>query len=208
MTDTAIDIPLPPAARIYVSSVSALMGVHPKRTANDVVKEIRRQRNSEQSTTTQMLSKTAYWALVGMIKDVFQEPKSTHLDTIRAFVNEEHPDSWYEKLYGSLRVSIAGLDNQKTLEYPLTRDKSIILCGKPDIIDGKTIIDIKRTTKFDDTLKEDDKIRLYCYMKICKLKTGILREVNGIETRDTVIEWDILYWRKIHKLIVAFVDFL
>ena len=208
MGDTAVNIPTPPAARIYVSSVSALMGVHPKRTSNDVAKEIRRQRTGEQRTTTQMLGTTSYWTLVGMIKEVFQEPKSTHIETIKVFINEEHPESWYEKLYASLRVSIAGLDNQKTIEYSLTRDKSIILCGKPDIIDGKTIIDVKKTNKFDDVLKDDDKIRIYCYMKLCKLKKGIIREVNGIEIRDTEIAWDIIYWKKIHKLIVAFVDLI
>jgi len=153
-----------------------------------------------------MINTDLYWTLVGMIKDTFEEPKRNHLDTIRAFVKEDHPDSWYEKLYDSIRVSISRIDMPQTIECPVTRDKRIVLCGKPDIIDGNTVIDVKKTTKFSETLKDDDKIRLYCYMKICKRKRSILREVNGTEINDILLEWDALYWKKIHKLILAFCD--
>lgn len=207
MADTRNDIPLPPAARIYVSSVSALVGVHPKRTANDVLKDIKRQR-TEQSVKTQMLNTDDYWTLVGMIKDIFQDTKLTHIETIKAFVKQDHPDSWYDKLYDSIRNSIIALDNAKTLEKYITRNKQILLCGKPDIIEGNTIIDIKRTTKFDETIKDDDKIRLHCYMKISNVKKAILRQVYGTEHTDIHIDWDTKYWKKIHTLIVAFCEFL
>jgi hypothetical protein len=195
-------------ARVYVSFVSALMGVHPKRTSSEVMKELRKQRSEEKPVIQQLLNTESYWTLVGMIKDAFEEPKSNHIDTMKTFIKEEHPDSWYEKLYTSIRSSIEGLDKPKAIECPLTRDKSIILCGKPNIIEGKTVIDVKNTTKFSDTLTDDDKIRIHCYMKICKLKKGILREVCGTENKDTTVLWDTLYWKSIQKVILAFVQFV
>jgi hypothetical protein len=204
MADTRNDTPLPPAARIYVSSVSALVGVHPKRTANDVLKDIKRQR-TQQPAITQMIPSDTYWTLVGMIKDVFEDTKAKHIETIKTFIKEVHPDSWYDKLYESIRGS--SIEKSKTLEKYITRDKRIILCGKPDIIEGKTLIDIKKTTSFDG-LKEDDKIRIYCYMKIAKLNKAIFREVINTEHKDTLIDWDYAYWKKIHNIIVAFCNFL
>ena len=204
MPGAAVTTPLPPAARVFVSSVSALVGVHPKRTANDVRKDVTRR--TEQSATSNMLHADEYWTLVGMVKDVFEDTKSKHIETIKAFVKDDHPDSWYDKLYDSIRGSIAGLDKPKTIEKYITKNKQIVLCGKPDIIEGNTVIDIKRTTKFDE-MKEDDRIRIHCYMKLTNLKHAILREVSGTEHRDTHVAWDSKYWKKIHTLIVAFCAF-
>ena len=88
MSDTATNIS-PPVARVYVSFVSALMGVHPKRTSSEVMKELRKQRSEEKPVIQQLLNTESYWTLVGMIKDAFEEPKSNHIDTMKTFIKEE-----------------------------------------------------------------------------------------------------------------------
>jgi hypothetical protein len=45
-------------------------------------------------------------------------------------------------------------------------------------------------------------------MKLSKLKKGIVRQVCGTETKDISIVWDSSYWKRIEKLILAFVEFV
>jgi hypothetical protein len=206
MSGSPMNDPHPPAARMFISSVPALMGYHAKKTTQDVLKEVRKQRSAT-TTTVQLVDSDTYWTLVGMIKDKFTEPKPFHLDLIKTFVKDSHPESWFEKLYISICTSIGNEDKIKTLEATLGRKKDVILCGKPDIIEGKTVIMTRKVPKFDeDGLRNEQKVLLHCYMKVCKLKKSILREVCGTETRDTTVQWNSAYWKKIEKLILAFID--
>ena len=208
MGDTHNNTPHPPAPRLFVSSVPALMGYHSKKTTQEVLKEIRKQR-TDTRTTSQMVDSDMYWTLVGMIKDKFTEPKPFHIDLIKSFVKDTHPDSWFDKLYTSICGSIAGEDKSKTLETHLGRKKDIILCGKPEIIEGKCVIMTRKVTKFEDNpLRNEYKVLLFCYMKLCKLKHSVLREVCGTETRDTTVMWDSSYWKKIETLIRSFAQFI
>jgi hypothetical protein len=206
MSGSAMNDPLPPAARMFISSVPALMGYHSKKTTQDVLKEIRKQR-TEPPTIAQLVDSDTYWTLVGMMKDKFTEPKPFHIDLIKTFIKESHPDSWFEKLYTSICTSIGNEDKIKTLEATLGRKKDVILCGKPDIIEGKTVIMTRKVAKFDEEgLRNEHKVLLHSYMKVCKLKKSILREVCGTETRDTAVQWNSSYWKKIEKLILAFIE--
>lgn len=209
MSGEGSEVSPPPAARLFVSYVPALMGFHSKRGTNDVLKELRRQQTTElKPLSNQLVDTETYWTLVGMIKDKFEEPKAFHIDLLKSFIKDEHPESWYEKLYNSIRISITNSEKPKAVECYLGKKKGVVLCGKPDIIEGKTIIDIQKVSKFVDEIDEATRVQMHCYMKLSKLKKGIVRQVCGTETKDNPIVWDSSYWKRIEKLILAFVEFV
>jgi hypothetical protein len=208
MSDTPRITPSPPAARLFVSYVPTLMGFPSKKTTQDVLKEIRKQQTSDTKTSNQMIDTDTYWTIVGIIKDKFEEPKALHIDLLKSFIKDAHPDSWFDKLYDSMRVSISNIDKPKTIEFSLGKKDNVILCGKPDIIDGKTVIDIRKVTKFEETLCESFIVQIHCYMKITNLKQGIVRQICGTEHKDTIVKWNTIYWKKIERLVLAFIEFI
>jgi hypothetical protein len=210
MSDTSPIIPYPPAARLFVSYVPTLMGFPSKKSTQDVLKEIRKQQTNVTKTTTnnQMIDTDTYWTIVGIIKDKFEEPKALHIDLLKTFIKDAHPDSWFDKLYDSMRISISNIDKPKTIEFPLGKKNNVILCGKPDIINGKTVIDIRNVTKFEETLCESLIVKLHCYMKITNLKQGIVRQICGTEHKDTIVKWNAKYWKKIERLVLAMLEWI
>jgi hypothetical protein len=186
------------------------MGFPSKKSTQDVLKEIRKQRTSEvkSNITNQMIDTDTYWTIVGMIKDKFDEPKHLHIELLKSFIKETHTDSWFDKLYDSMRISLSNIDKPKTIEYAIGKKNTVILCGKPDIVDAKTVIDIRKVAKFDEILCESLLVQLHCYMKITNLKHAIVRQVCGTEHRDFTLKWDSKYWKKIERIILAFIDFI
>ena len=82
-----------------------------------------------------------------------------------------------------------------------------MLVGRVDMIEGDRVVEVKTTKKIEE-VREDAKIQLFCYMKLCGLRKGVVRQVCGSETQDTEVEWDETYWNAIERLILAFVVFV
>lgn len=175
-----------------------MMGLSAKRTLKDVLDELRQQ--GKCNTKSQLVDTDTYWTLVGLIKDAYSQPRKYHLELLHNYLAEKHPESWYEKLYDAIKTSIARSERPKTQEVAISED--VILCGKPFAVEEGAVVHLLRCKKFEG-MQNDLKILLLCYMELCGVKKGILREVCGTETRDTLQEWDPEAWEKIKQAILA-----
>lgn len=183
--------------RVYVSYVPIMMGLSAKRTLKDILDELRKQDNEHKP---QLVEPDTYWTLVGLIKDAFSQPRKYHIEFLRNYFAEKHPEAWYEKLYEAIKMSIARMERPATQEIMISPD--VILCGKPFAIEGDKVVHLVRCKKFQG-MQKDVKVALLCYMKICGVKKGILREVCGTESQDTLQEWDAEAWEKINQAVLA-----
>ena len=202
----------PSPLRVYASSVSGIVGVNYRKSSVDVMRELRRQRSGlERPTRERMVAEETFWALVGLIKDNYSEPTAKHIDTIKSFVGEDKPDSWYQKLYRSVSSSVGTAVHEEQSKETAGREcrlsDQVLLVGRVDLIEGDRVVELKTTKKFEE-VREDAKIQLFCYMKIFGLRRGTVRQVCGTETLDTEIEWDEAYWTALERLILAFTEFV
>jgi hypothetical protein len=186
--------------RVFVSYVPIMMGLSAKRTLKDVLDELRKQEKNEEPQKDQCVDPDTYWALVGLIMDAYSQPRKVHIDFLHNYFAETHPEAWYEKLYEAITTSIARSERPKTQEVIIS--PNVILCGKPFAIEGDKVIHVVRSKQFQG-MQEDIKVMLMCYMKICGVKNGILREVCGTETQDILQGWDSKAWANIKRAILA-----
>jgi hypothetical protein len=183
-----------------------MMGLSAKRSLKYVMDELRRQKTHEERPVKhQLVDSEAYWTLVGLLQDSFSQPKKYHIELLHNYFEEEHPEAWYEKLYESMKTSIAASEKPKTHEIAIGND--VILCGKPFIVEGDTVIHLVRSNTFQG-LQEEHKVMIMCYMKLCNVKKGILRESCGIETRDTPVAWDSHIWKQVKRTILSCIKLL
>ena len=204
--------PLPPL-RVFASSVSGIVGVNYRKTSADVMLELRRQRSGYvRPAKERMVCEETFWAVVGLVKDNYTQSTGQHIDAIKTFIGEDRPDVWYRKLYKVVRSSVGvavhselGAETSPIRECMLS--EGVVLVGRVDMVEGDQVVEVKSTKKFEE-LREDAKIQLFCYMKLCGLRKGVVRQVCGSETQDTEVEWDETYWSAIERLILAFVVFV
>jgi hypothetical protein len=182
-----------------------MMGLSAKRTLKDVLDELRKQGKPEETHTNNLVDPDTYWTLVGLIKDAYSQPRKYHIEFLHNYFVETHPEAWYEKIYDAIRTSIARSERPKTQEVIIS--PNVILCGKPFAIEGDKVVHVVRCKKFQG-MQEDTKVALLCYMKICGVKKGILREVCDTETQDILQEWDSEAWGKINRAILATLELL
>jgi len=154
-----------------------------------------------------MVPEETFWAIVGLIKDNYSETTAKHIETIKNFIGEDKPDTWYQKLYRVVRSYVGtAVHEEYTCETPIREcmlSNNVVLVGRVDLIEEDKIIELKTTKKIED-IREDAKIQLFCYMKLCGLRRGVVRQVCGTETFDTTVEWDESYWSALERLILAF----
>lgn len=208
--------PILPPLRLSATSVVSLLGFNYRDSPAHALASLRRQRLNvpPKERTNQFVTTQVYWTLVGLIRDNYTQTTEQHIDTIKNYLEEEHPDSWYAKLYSCVRTSVGGViheemcTNQPTTVRELLLTPEIMLVGKPDIVENDTVIEIKTCKSFAEKLQEGNKVQVFCYMKILGLQRGILREVMGTETKDTPIEWDDTYWDKIQRTVFVLLEWL
>jgi CRISPR/Cas system-associated exonuclease Cas4 (RecB family) len=202
-----------PLLRVFASSVSGRVGVNYRKTSADVMLELRRQRSGYvRPAKERMVPEETFWAVVGLVKDNYSQSTAQHIDAIKAFIGEDRPDVWYQKLYKVVRSSVGtavhtelGTGVSPIRECVLSAD--VMLVGRVDMIEGDRVVEVKTTKKIEE-VREDAKIQLFCYMKLCGLRKGVVRQVCGSDTQDTEVEWDETYWSAIERLILAFVVFV
>lgn len=189
--------------RVFVSYVPIMMGLSAKRTLKDVLDELRKQ--GKDTPRSHLVEPETYWTLVGLIKDAYSQPRKYHLEFLKNYFTETQPEAWYEKLYDAIKSSIARSERPKTQEMTISKD--VVLCGKPFAIENDAVVHLVRCKKIQG-MQPDVKIMLLCYMKLCGLEKGILREVCGTETQDTPQEWDPDAWERIKRGILATLELL
>ena len=212
----------PTPLRLSATSVTGLGGVNSRLHASTVLSELRKQRNprvpaetvSETSGRNKYVERDVYWTLVGMIRDNYSHTSEQHIDAIRDYLGEEHPNSWYVKLYRAICSTVGSViheelsvgEPKEALTIPLMHN--VLLVGKPDIVEDDRVVEIKTRKMFLDTVPEAEKVQVFCYMKLTGKKLGILRQVVGNETRDAVIEWDEAYWSRIYRSVEILLEWL
>jgi hypothetical protein len=85
---------------------------------------------------------------------------------------------------------------------------TVLLVGKPDIVEDDRVIELKTRKEFVESIPEREKVQLFCYLKLTNKQKGVLREVVGTETKDTEYEWDEDYWKKIEKTTLAMLEWI
>jgi hypothetical protein len=182
------------------------MGLSTKRSLKYVLDELRRQDiHEERPVKHQLVDSDTYWTIVGLVQDSFSQPKKYHIELLHNYFTEKHTNAWYEKLYDSIKTSIAVSEKPKTHEIAVGH--GVILCGKPFMVEGDTVIHLVRSNTFQG-MQAEHKVMLICYMKLCNVKKGIFREACGIETNDTHVEWDSQIWKQVRGAIVSCIKLL
>jgi hypothetical protein len=227
MTDAVANTPLP--LRLSVTNLIALIGLHKSTHAYSILASLRRQNNPKteepivqnnakieepivQKTSNKFVDHDVYWALVGLIKDNYVQTYEQHIEAIKEYLNEEHTQFWYSKLYKCLCSTVGTMiheemsEGQPKASLTLQLTPTVLLVGKPDIVEDDRVIELKTRKEFVESIPEREKVQLFCYLKLTNLKKGVLREVVGTETKDTDYEWDEDYWKKIERTTLAMLE--
>ena len=207
MTDAVANIPLP--LILTVTNLIGLIGLHKSNHAFSILGALRHQNKPKieepivQKTSNKLVDNDVYWALVGLIKDNYIQTCEQHIEAIKAYLNEEHTQFWYSKLYKCLCSTVGTLIHEEMSEgqpkeaLTLQLTPTVLLVGKPDIVEDDHVIELKTRKEFVESIPEREKVQLFCYLKLTNKQKGVLREVVGTETKDTEYEWDEDYWKKI-----------
>jgi hypothetical protein len=214
--------PHPTPLRLSATSVTGLVGASPRVHASSVLSELRRQRIPkihdepvpEKGRGNRFVDRDVYLTLVGMIRDNYSQTSEQHIEAIKEFLEEEHPHDWYVKLYRCICSSVGSVIHEElSVGEPkealtLILMPNVLLVGKPDIVEEDLVIELKTRKAFLDTTLEAEKVQVFCYMKLTGKLHSVLRQVVGEETRDTVIEWDEMYWNRIYRTIEIMLEWL
>ncbi len=218
MTDAVANIPLP--LRLTVTNLIALIGLHKSTHAYSILGSLRRQNNPKieepivQKTSNKFVDHDVYWALVGMIKDNYTQTSEQHIEAIKAYLNEERTQFWYANLYKSICRTVGSMIHEEMSEgqpkeaLTLQLTPTVLLVGKPDIVEDDHVIELKTRKEFVESIPEREKVQLFCYLKLTNKQKGVLREVVGTETKDTKYEWNEDYWKKIEKTTLAMLEWI
>ena len=212
----------PTPLRQSATSVTGLVGVNSRVHASSVLSELRRQRNPKLPTDTvpesggknKYVDRDVYWTLVGMIRDNYSQTSEQHIDAIKEYLTEKHPHDWYAKLYRAICSTVGSVIHEELSvgepKEALTMQlmPGILLVGKPDIVEGNRVIELKTRKAFLDTVPEAERVQVFCYMKLTGKKLAVLRQVVGSETCDTEIEWDEAYWSRIYRSVEILLEWL
>jgi hypothetical protein len=217
MTETVANYPL----RVSASSISGLLGIDPSTRSSYILTKLRNQLHPkpdnivvERPSKNKLVDNDVYWTLVGMIKDNYSLTREKHIEAIKEYIGEKHTETWYSKLYQCICSTIGYVVHERLIDEPIVEaltfqlTPTVLLVGKPDIIEDDRVIEIKNRKTFFDVIPEKEKVQLTCYLKLTNKTLGILREVVGTETKDTIIELDEEYWKKIERTVLAFLEWV
>jgi hypothetical protein len=160
------------------------------------------------------VERDVYWTLVGMIRDNYSQTSEQHIEAIKEYLSEKHPNDWYVKLYRAICSTVGSViheelsvgEPKEALTIPLL--PNVLLVGKPDLVEDNRVIELKTRKVFLDSVPEAERVQVFCYMKLTGKRLGVLRQVVGEETRDTAIEWDEAYWSRIYRTIEILLEWL
>jgi len=212
----------PTPLRLSATAITGLVGVNSRVHASTVLSELRRQRKPKLPVETvpetggrnKYVDREVYWTLVGMIRDNYSQTSEQHIDAIKEYLSEEHPNDWYVKLYRAICSTVGSViheemsvgEPKEALTMQLMPD--ILLVGKPDLVEHDRVIELKTRKAFLDSVPEAERVQVFCYMKLTGKKLAVLRQVVGNDTCDTEIEWDEAYWSRIYRSVEILLEWL
>jgi len=212
----------PTPLRLSATAVTGLVGASSRVHASSVLSELRRQRTprvppetgGEAGGRNKYVERDVYWTLVGMIRDNYSQTSEQHIEAIKEYLSEKHPNDWYVKLYRAICSTVGSViheelsvgEPKEALTIPLL--PNVLLVGRPDIVEDSRVIELKTRKVFLDSVPEAERVQVFCYMKLTGKKSGVLRQVVGEETRDTAIEWDEAYWSRIFRTVEILLEWL
>lgn len=214
--------PYPTPLRLTATAVTGLVGANSRVHSSSVLSELRRQRRPNipsepvpaQGSRNKYVDRDVYLTLVGMIRDNYSQTSEQHIDAIKEFLAEEHPHGWYVKLYRCICSSVGSVIHEElSVGEPkealtLLLMPNVLLVGKPDIVEDTRIVELKTRKAFLDMVPEAEKVQVFCYMKLTGKTHGVLRQVVGEQTKDTLIEWDEAYWSRIYRTVEILLEWL
>jgi hypothetical protein len=196
-----------PPWRVYASYVPIFVGCSAKRSLQEVLNDLRKQRNGPQPIKNQLVDGETFATLVGLIHHHFTHPAKYHLEFLHNYIGEDHTQQWYDQLYSAIKKAISAID-YPTVTHEIALTPDVVLCGKPYAIEDGAVVDLKKVKAFEHIIRDEHKVQIMCYMKICNLKKGILRQVCGAETHNIAVEWDSDLWKKVKTAILANIKLL